>query len=415
MPSFAQLIPRFLLGDAEAIRRLAGYGPGLAVGACLVISAGIAREYDRVFVAERPQLFVLPVVASLAAATLLYGSLRLFALRGPRSGARGRYRAFLALFWLTAPLAWIYAVPVERFFAPVPAARLNIAFLAVVATWRVWLICRVAVVLFGVSPRRSFGAILLPSSLLVLGAGLFTQISLVPLMGGISLAPEARVLMRAAGVAAQGSVLVGAVALILLATSGNRPTPAVPPRLPGRFPAVPVAALLLLWIGLAAIPQLEVRRNAHVDALVADARYREALELLSSFEPRDLAPTRSIAPDPRRTGSGSSRHLPGLFAAMDGGEADWVRALYLDYLAVQIGSEYYRPSVEALTDYARALARLPEGAEFVRAHRADLERVATVHVERPPNGEDELAALPSMLEAVRALGIELRRPEAGER
>jgi hypothetical protein len=185
MSNPARWILRFLLGDAEAIRRLASYGPVLGVGAVLVLTAGIAREYDREYVAERPELFLLPFAASLAAATLLYGSLRLFILRGPRSQAVGRYRAFLGLFWMTAPLAWLYAVPVERFFEPVPAALLNIAFLAVVATWRVGLISRVVSVLFGAPFPRALGAILLPSSLLALAVSFFTQISLVPLMGDL--------------------------------------------------------------------------------------------------------------------------------------------------------------------------------------------------------------------------------------
>jgi hypothetical protein len=379
-----------------------------------VLTAGIAREYDRAYVAERPELFLLPIAASLATATLLYGSLRLFVLRGPRGQARGRFRAFLGLFWLTAPLAWIYAVPVERFLEPVPAALLNITFLAVVATWRVALISRVAAVLFGAPFARALGAILLPSSLLVLTLSFFTQISLVPLMGGISLAPETKVLLRAAGFAATGAVVLGLAALALLAASPNRSTTPVPPPSPAHFPTLPLAALLLLWTALAAYPQLEVRRNARVDALVAAERYREALDLLSSHTPRDFSPTRRIAPDPQRAGSRSGRHLPGIISAMDGRDASWVRALYLDYLAIQIGPEYHRPPLEALTSTAQSLARLPEGADFARVHRVDLERIAAAWLGDAVEGAEPSSELRTLLEAYQPLGIDPQRPEAAE-
>jgi len=41
---------------------------------------------------------------------------------------------------LTSPLAWLYAIPVELWLKPADAARLNYAFLGVVATWRVLLL-----------------------------------------------------------------------------------------------------------------------------------------------------------------------------------------------------------------------------------------------------------------------------------
>ena len=55
---------------------------------------------------------------------------------------------------MTAPLAWLYAIPYERFLSPVGATRANLWTLGLVAAWRVLLIIRVLVVLL--SYRRLF-------------------------------------------------------------------------------------------------------------------------------------------------------------------------------------------------------------------------------------------------------------------
>ncbi len=50
------------------------------------------------------------------------------------------YKSVLTFVALTSPLAWLYAVPVERFMELDLAVSLNVAFLAVVALWRVGLL-----------------------------------------------------------------------------------------------------------------------------------------------------------------------------------------------------------------------------------------------------------------------------------
>jgi hypothetical protein len=57
----------------------------------------------------------------------------------PRSWS---YRNVLLFVAMTSPLAWLYAVPVERFMELQSAARANVWFLAVVAVWRVALLLR---------------------------------------------------------------------------------------------------------------------------------------------------------------------------------------------------------------------------------------------------------------------------------
>ena len=186
---WAKLIWRYQCGDPEAIRELAAQRGSLIVGLVLVLCAGIAREYDHEYIGDAPVFFLLPLFASLVIALLLYGSLRLFVLRNEIDPVAGRLVSFLSLFWLTAPLAWIYALPAERLLPPVAAAIVNLGLLATVASWRVWLLGRACALLFDASLPRVLAAILLPGSILVWVGSIASTLSLVSIMGGISLAP----------------------------------------------------------------------------------------------------------------------------------------------------------------------------------------------------------------------------------
>jgi hypothetical protein len=99
---------------------------------------------------------------------------------------------------------------------------------------------------------------------------------------------------------------------------------------------------------------------------------------------------------------------------MDGSEASWVRALYLDYLGILIGPEYHPPPRDALTSYAQSLARLAEGADFARTHRADLERIAAARVGDAAKGAAHSPDEQPLLEAYLRLGIDLRQLEAAQ-
>ena len=69
---WAKLIWRYQLGDPEAIRELAAQRGSLVVGLILVLSAGIAREYDHEYIGEATHFFFLPLLASLLIALILY-------------------------------------------------------------------------------------------------------------------------------------------------------------------------------------------------------------------------------------------------------------------------------------------------------------------------------------------------------
>ena len=122
----------YLIGSRSAILMLADHPRTWLVGRVFVLSAGFAREYDGEDLLHEPWYLAIPLGASLVSSLLLFGVFyvpcRMTGLDAPPFVAA--YRAFLGLFWMTAPLAWLYAVPYERLLDPVSAAYANIWTLA---------------------------------------------------------------------------------------------------------------------------------------------------------------------------------------------------------------------------------------------------------------------------------------------
>ncbi len=108
---------------------------GALVGALLVVSAAMARNSDRASLIDEPWRLLGPFAASLAISGALF--LTIYGLarwKGMASPGIGRaYFSFLALYWMTAPLAWLYAIPYERFLSPLGATKANVWTLALVS------------------------------------------------------------------------------------------------------------------------------------------------------------------------------------------------------------------------------------------------------------------------------------------
>jgi hypothetical protein len=147
-------IARFLIGNREAILSLVAYRSTPLVGALFVLSAGLARSYHTVDLLAQPWRLLTPCAVSTALATVLL----LMTDIGPRKepleedprkaiSLSRRWLSLLGLFWMTAPLAWLYGIPYERFADPLTATQAKIWTLAIVAGWRVVLMTRVLSVL----------------------------------------------------------------------------------------------------------------------------------------------------------------------------------------------------------------------------------------------------------------------------
>jgi len=81
--------------------------------------------------------------------------------------------AFMGVFRMTAPIAWLYSIPVDRFLDSVAAARANVVLLVVVSIWRVLLMARVFQVLHGARLIMALAWVLIPVTVEVLALSVF--------------------------------------------------------------------------------------------------------------------------------------------------------------------------------------------------------------------------------------------------
>ena len=115
----------YFFGSRKAIQQIATTPGVLWLGLMFVVSAGFAREYDGVDLLAEPWYLLLPLAMSLALSLALYCLVMTMAgwkRTGPGSFLSD-YLVMLRLFWMTAPLAWLYALPVEGFLSAGDATR----------------------------------------------------------------------------------------------------------------------------------------------------------------------------------------------------------------------------------------------------------------------------------------------------
>ena len=123
-------------------------------------------------------------------------------LIGTSAAVDGGWLSFMGLFWMTAPVAWIYAIPVERFVDSISAAWANVALLSLVSLWRVLLMTRVIQVTTKAPFFIALVWVLFAACIEVLvvfffGGG-FSR-ALIAGMGGMRNSPEEEVILGAMG------------------------------------------------------------------------------------------------------------------------------------------------------------------------------------------------------------------------
>src|SRR5690606_4800123 len=182
---------RFLIGSRSAIGQVADSRYGLACGFLFVLSAGFAREYDGENLLREPWHALRPLAASLTLAAILFLLIDpVTRLRARETGAKlppfaPAFRSFLAVYWMTAPLAWLYAIPYERWLSPVDAVSANLWTLAAVSVWRVLLMTRAISVLYGVNPIAVFFIVMFFGDALVFSLAQALPTPIIDLMGGL--------------------------------------------------------------------------------------------------------------------------------------------------------------------------------------------------------------------------------------
>ncbi len=335
----------YLLGSRRAVLQIAATPGAIWMGLLFVLSAGLAREYDGAYLAGEPWQFLIPVGASLGTSLVLFGLLHGVGQARGRltTGFWGDYRAFLTLYWMTAPLAWLYAIPVERLMSPGDAMLSNLYLLLAVSVWRVILITHVVVVLFGARGWAAFVTVMLFADTLALVLLMFSPVPLLQVMGGVRLSASERVIQGMTfmvgfwGAATWLIWLIGTIAAIA-SKSGEWTIHQTTSRLPlSRKMWLLPAAALLPWAVILPLTQPEQRLRHLVESDLKAGRLPEAIERMSAHEQREFPP--HWDPPPRIGHGTNDPQFLELAEIVDECDAPtWVRDLVMEKLRNYIGT-----------------------------------------------------------------------------
>ncbi|HUE70987.1 MAG TPA: hypothetical protein VMP01_08865 [Pirellulaceae bacterium] len=376
---------KYLVGNSRAIRQVAASRGAVWVALLFVLAAGLAREYDGEDLLRQPWHLLLPLGASLATSALLYGLLWLILF--VRAGGTNRpllsYRAFLGLYWMTAPLALVYGIPVERFLSAADATRANLWLLGLVSLWRVLLMTRSLSVIYQVNFFRALFPVMLFADTVALILLRLTPIPIIGVMGGIRLSESEALLHNIAWTVGILGVLTWPIwsigAVIACNKSWRLASLAhVEPRPVAWHMWGFAAAAIVGWLLVLPITQREQQLRSQVESDLLGGRIREALLLLSAHERDEFPP--HWDPPPRVA---YREELPDITDVL--GHLDvlsvrpWVRQVYLEKFGNSLRGDSYSGVWGLLDPYQieRRLAlieRLPETErhELVREHEDNL-------------------------------------------
>jgi len=306
---------RYLLGDRHAILQIAADPRAIWLGALFVLSAGFARGYDGEDLLHEPWHLLLPFAASLGTSFVLFcvtwAPVRLKEAAPPLPVA---YRAFLGLFWLTAPLAWFYAVPYERFLSPLDATRANLWTLGLVAVWRVFLVVRVVTVLMGYRAWQAVSLVMLVADAEAFLALHFLPRPIIPFMSGMRVTDSEYLVARVG----DGLQTVTFLSLPLWIAGAVAVTCVSKPHWQAPRPAEPVAsrgltilaiASVMVWLLILPFTQPEQILRRRVEQALREGRIADALAEMSAHERSDFPP--HWDPTPPATGKQMFPELPG--------------------------------------------------------------------------------------------------------
>ncbi len=278
-------IVQFLFGKREAIEKIASTNASLILGFLFIVSAGLARNYDHHILTEEPLWIGGPVGMTLFSSLFIYGFVKIIGGLNRKKITSHNYLAFLRCFAMTAPLAWLYGIPVEQFTDALPATQFNFTILLIVSIWRLALTVRIATILFHFNNRRAFALIAIPASLEMFIATFLKSINIVGIMGGIRLSSADRFLLNATQTVTVGSIILLAIALgSLIGPKGdvkNWNTPPIKPRISKPLWILAIS-VIAAWLVMAYRPQIQLANRAELRTLIQNDDYELAAYFLNN-------------------------------------------------------------------------------------------------------------------------------------
>jgi hypothetical protein len=430
-----RLLINYLLGSEAAIRAVAAGRNCWPLGPLLVLLTAFPRNYDQTWIGEQPFLWIFgPLIFSMVSGVFLFATLHGLFLRWrrdpetPKQPFRRQLVSFMGLFWLTAPIAWLYALPVERFLDPLPATWANLALLGVVALWRVLLMARVIQVVQGAKFLTSLVWVLVPASFEVLVIAVLGALQHIgSMMGGMRNSPEEELLVQALNTISTAAFwgfpafcLIGAS----LAQRSNHSLRPFPPTSPVRVPWAFLGLAAAFWLSISIPAQIQVRRNAIVEDLAAKTNRRAVLDYLAAHSPSDFAPSRPLPPKAFERSVYSE--LPPLFGALQADDPAWVQAhlmqRFREMLSHDPEPDLRRPDAKGWNLLLDGLVKIPDGRSWIAGHQELLAGWAksisemlppeeAIALTKPAHGrktyDSDEAELRTLLKRLATLGIHL--------
>jgi hypothetical protein len=391
----------YLIGSRTAILRIAATRGAVWIGALLVFSAGLAREYDAADLVAEPWRLFVPFGASLMTSSVLYFLVYVAAWRRtiePPSFIP-TYVTFLSLYWMTAPFAWLYALPVERMMSAGNATLTNLCLLGVVSIWRVTLMTRVVHVLFGSSIIEAFWLVMFFADTVALTILYLTPIPILKLMGGIRLSESENVIVGTAllvGFAGVISWLIWFIGACTIIASRKRNWTAAE-LIPCERIRLAVwcfaACMILVWGFSLPFTQPEQRLRSSVEVSLARNDIAEAIHQMSQHDQNEFPPHWN--PPPNLAYANPHPPLLDVLEVMlRENAAPWVRRIFVEKLESQVSFWSFRwPDLEAAQKDRQLsiIERLPEGNSLVAQHPEAFLGIA--YIEEEPGRRERVRAL----------------------
>lgn len=418
---------RFQFGQADAIQQMAGNCNSIIAGVVLVLLTAIARNYDQTFFGGSLFWLIGPLIFSFFSGSFLFlvlyrGFIRRHLTDVEQVSTGQQWLCFMSVFWMTAPIAWLYAVPVERFLGSYQAAQANLSLLAIVSIWRVLLLARIISVLQEVPFIRALGWVLVGACLETLIVGFFGSLfspafgrRVMAAMGGMRNSPEEELMLSALGNAlAAASIVLFVVLLVLASFRFRQSARAFPSRISQPLPRISLVALAVGWLIIAIPAQLEQQHFRAHAVMIESGKYRESVEFLGRHSRNDFPPARRLEPNPYE--HRAFEQLPKVIAALQPTDPEWVRTVYMSHMEVLLSHRYMPGGPLAMTEVMLTLERLPEGREWVARNRNKVIGATHGMTYRFHDGSDaeQIAAAVELTNVLRRLGIDLAQIDAPE-